>query len=121
MAELKKILISEVLKDLKSGLTRWKKDDLGFGSLEEKYSLSFTELKDLINHEKIVGVRSKIPTMLIVDDTEDIQVEASDEQQDFQQVESIVVVNKPETVLLTEVKIIKEEVKQPQPVQQPFI
>lgn len=67
--DLKEIKVSEVLNHLKSGVTRWKKEDLGFGSLEEIYSLSFTEVKELIDHPKVKGVKTKVPTLRIIDDT----------------------------------------------------
>ena len=70
MPEMKEIKVSEVLNYLKNGVTRWKKEDLGFGSLEEIYGLTFTEVKELIDHPKIKGVKTKIPTMRIIDDTE---------------------------------------------------
>lgn len=70
MPEMKEIKVSEVLNHLKNGVTRWKKEDLGFGSLEEIYGLTFTEVKELIDHPKIKGVKTKIPTMRIIDDTE---------------------------------------------------
>ena len=70
MPEMKEIKVSEVLNYLKNGVTRWKKEDLGFGSLEEIYGLTFTEVKELIDHPKIKGVKTKIPTMRIIDDTD---------------------------------------------------
>lgn len=73
--QMKVIKISEILTDLKSGVTRWKKEDLGFGSIEEKYSLKFAEMKQVMNHPKIKGIRTTIPSLLLVDDT-DTEVEA---------------------------------------------
>lgn len=70
MPEMKEIKVSEVLNHLKNGVTRWKKENLGFGSLEEIYGLTFTEVKELIDHPKIKGVKTKIPTMKIIDDTD---------------------------------------------------
>ncbi len=85
MSELKEILISQIKKDLKSGLTRWKKDNLGFGSLEEKYSLTFTEVKELIEHPKIQGIKTKIPTLRIIDDTENTSDDLSPAGEDFEE------------------------------------
>lgn len=64
--------IKQVLEDLKSGVTRWKKDDLGFGSIEEKYNLTFTEMKLLLADKRIKGIKTYIPTMIIVDDADDV-------------------------------------------------
>lgn len=69
--KLKEIRISELINDLKSGITRYKKEDLGFGSIEEKYSLTFTELRQIIAHPKLKGIRVSIPSYILIDDTED--------------------------------------------------
>ena len=58
----------QILTDIKSGLTRWKKDDLGLGSIEEKYGLTFSEMKIVNSHPKIKGIKTSIPTVLILDD-----------------------------------------------------
>lgn len=77
---MKTIKVSEILSDLKSGVHRYKKDDVGFGSLEEKYDLTFTELKQIINHPKIKGIKTQIPSLQIIDDTENI-IEGENEDQ----------------------------------------
>jgi hypothetical protein len=64
----KTVVLSQVVEDLHNGLTKWKKDDLGFGSLEKKYNLSQSECIRLFGHPKIVNVESKIPTFIIEDD-----------------------------------------------------
>ena len=68
---IKKVVLSQVLEDLKNGLTRWKADDIGFGSLEKKYNLQRSEMIELLAHPKIKGVETRIPTFIIVDDLED--------------------------------------------------
>ena len=74
---MKEIKISEVLNYLKNGVTRWDKENVGFGSLEKIYDLTSTEMKELMDHPKIKGVRTKIPTFRIIDDTEETQEEAT--------------------------------------------
>ena len=69
--ETKKVILSQVKEDLLSGLTRWKKDDIGFGSLEKKYNLSLKESIDLFAHPKIKDIETKLPTFVIIDDIED--------------------------------------------------
>ena len=93
--ELKEIKVSEVLNHLKNGVTRWKKEDVGFGSLEDIYSLSFTELKELIDHPKIKGVKTKIPTLRIIDDTTSTE-ETTDETTEQTIVESVTLETKIE-------------------------
>lgn len=69
MPELKEIKISEVLNHLQNGVTKWKKEDLGFGSLEAIYNLTLTEANELFGHSKVKNAKTKIPTMKIIDDT----------------------------------------------------
>ena len=68
---IKKVVLSQILEDLSNGLTRWKTDDIGFGSLEKKYNLQRSEMIELLAHPKIKGVETRIPTFVIVDDIED--------------------------------------------------
>lgn len=64
----KKVVLSQVVEDLQNGLTKWKKDDIGFGSLEKKYNLSQAECIQLFGHPKVINVESRIPTFIIEDD-----------------------------------------------------
>jgi len=73
----KKVTLSQVVEDLNSGLTRWKKDDIGFGSLEKKYNLQMSEMIQLLAHPKLQNVETKIPTFIIIDDIEDIALETT--------------------------------------------
>lgn len=73
----KKVSIIEVLKDLKSGFSRWKKDNKGYGSIEEKYNLNFTEMKTLVAHEGLKGIRTQIPSLIIVDDRDPSNIKES--------------------------------------------
>jgi hypothetical protein len=66
--QTKQVNLSQILEDLKSGLTKWKKDDIGFGSIEKKYNLTITEAIKLFNHTKIIGIEHTIPTFVIIDD-----------------------------------------------------
>ncbi len=69
--EEKKVTLSQVREDLRSGLTKWKKDDIGFGSIEKKYNLLLSEAVQLFGHPKIKDLEAKIPTFIIIDDIED--------------------------------------------------
>lgn len=69
--ETKKITLSQVVEDLKSGLTKWKKDDIGFGSIESKYNLQIHEALELFNNSKIKNREHTIPTFVIIDDLPD--------------------------------------------------
>jgi len=68
------IKISDVLHALANGQTWNKKDDIGFGNLEKDYKLTPKDIAQLKAHPKLQGVETKIPSLLIIDDTEDIGV-----------------------------------------------
>lgn len=69
--ETKKVTLSQVVEDLKSGMTKWKKDDIGFGSIESKYNLQMSEALELFNNSKIKNREHTIPTFVIIDDLPD--------------------------------------------------
>lgn len=75
--ERKEVVLSQVIEDLASGLTKWKKDDIGFGSLEKKYNLTNQEAIELFSHPKIKNIESRIPTFVIVDDLPEEEIEAT--------------------------------------------
>jgi hypothetical protein len=69
--ETKKVTLSQVVEDLKSGMTKWKKDDIGFGSIEGKYNLQMNEALELFHNPKIKHREHTIPTFVIIDDLPD--------------------------------------------------
>lgn len=71
MENIKTVKLSQIKEDLLSGLTRWKKDDIGFGSIEKKYGLTIAECVKLFAHPKLEKVESMIPVFLIEDDLEE--------------------------------------------------
>jgi hypothetical protein len=66
----REIKIPEVIELLKKGYTRYKKDDKGFGSIQEKYDLSFSEVRELFGYDKLRGVKTKTPSRLKIIDGE---------------------------------------------------
>lgn len=68
------ISIKQLINDLNSGLTRYKKDDFGNGSIEEKYNLSKSQIMRIFKHDKLKGLKVKGKTRLkdnidLIDDT----------------------------------------------------
>lgn len=127
----KKVSLSQVLEDLNQGLTKWKKDDIGFGSLEKKYNLLPQEAVQLFAHPKIVGVESKIPTFVIIDDIPDetpqtntqpqpvLETKQPEPEQPKIQISEVRVeprVQKPAVVT-----VVKESVEEEAPALVPFI
>ena len=64
--EVKTLIVNDLVKDLKSGLTRWKKDDLGYGSIQEKYNLDNKDMKKVIQCPELKRVRTQIPSLILV-------------------------------------------------------
>jgi hypothetical protein len=69
--EPKTIKLSEVVQLLKSGFQRYKRDDKGNGSIEEKLNLTPAEAKELFSHPKLRGLKTRPVTLQIVDDLAD--------------------------------------------------
>ena len=69
---MKEISIAGLLEDLSNGLTRTnngKGYNPTLGSIEEKYDLSKTEVKDIFRHPLLANKKTKAPrTFLLVDD-----------------------------------------------------
>lgn len=86
VAAPKTIRVSEVIAKLKSGYTRWESEAFEEGkSIQAVFGLTFSECKELFKHDKIKGLKTKVPTMLIIDDTvegqESTTVVSNDEEE----------------------------------------
>lgn len=68
---IKRVNLSQIKEDLNNGMTKWKKDDIGFGSLEKKYNLTQSEMIKLLAHPKVEKMETKIPTFIIEDDLQE--------------------------------------------------
>jgi hypothetical protein len=65
------IYVSQVLEDLNSGLTWLKKDDLGYGSIQEKYNAKDQQIAIIRKHPKLKDAETSIIIFSIIDDTDD--------------------------------------------------
>jgi hypothetical protein len=54
------IVAEDLIADLHSGLTWLKKDDLGYGSIEEKYSANPYQIKVIRKLPVLQGVKTKV-------------------------------------------------------------
>lgn len=108
----KKVELSQVKEDLLNGLTKWKKDDIGFGSLEKKYSLTFEQMIKLINHPKVEKIETRIPTFIIIDDLEDLPEETPNVATITVAEQVQPVVESPKTIIEVAPVKIKAEVKE---------
>lgn len=62
--------LSGLLEDLGNGLTWLKKEDVGYGSIQEKYNASDVQIKIIRKHPKLQNVEPTIVVFNIIDDTE---------------------------------------------------
>jgi hypothetical protein len=58
----------EILDLIKSGYSRFKKDDEGFGSIQEKYNLSDSDVKRLFRHPLLRFKKTSIPGFVFADE-----------------------------------------------------
>lgn len=74
----KRIVIADLLEDLNNGLTRLAKDDLGNGSIQEKYGLTWTEVVEIFRNPKLKKKKTRrVGSCLsfeLVDDETSIEV-----------------------------------------------
>ncbi len=66
--QVPEIKITEVISLLKKGYSRYRKDNKGYGSIQEKYGLSVNQIKELFSHEGLKGLKTKLPGIKVIDD-----------------------------------------------------
>lgn len=72
------LTVSQLINDLNSGLTWFKKDDLGYGSIENKYGASAPQIMAIRKHPSLKDAETSITIFNIIDDTKnDAQVSTS--------------------------------------------
>jgi hypothetical protein len=62
------IYVSKVIEDLNNGLTWLKKDDLGYGSIEEKYNANPVQIATIRKHPLLKDAETNIVIFNVVDD-----------------------------------------------------
>jgi hypothetical protein len=72
MAVTKKDLyVSQIIDDLNNGVTWLKKDDLGFGSIEEKYGANEKQIMVIRKHPALKDAETNAVIFNVIDDTKD--------------------------------------------------
>lgn len=61
--------ISQLIEDLNNGLTWLKKDDLGYGSVQEKYGANDVQINAIRKHPKLKDVETTATIFNVIDDT----------------------------------------------------
>ena len=65
------IYVSQVLEDLNSGLTWLKKDDLGYGSIQEKYDARDQQIAIIRKHPALKNAETTVTVFTVIDDTKE--------------------------------------------------
>ena len=63
------LTVSQIINDLNSGLTWLKKDDLGYGSIENKYGANPNQIAAIRKHPALKDAETSITIFNIIDDT----------------------------------------------------
>jgi len=72
------LTVSQLVNDLNEGMTWFKKDDLGYGSIETKYNANPNQIAAIRKHPALKDAETSITIFNIIDDTKnDTQVSTS--------------------------------------------
>lgn len=63
------LTVSQIINDLNTGLTWFKKDDLGYGSIESKYGATAPQIMAIRKHPALKDAETTITIFNIIDDT----------------------------------------------------
>lgn len=63
------LTVTQLLEDLNNGLTWLKKDDLGYGSIENKYGANEKQITAIRKHPKLKDAETSVTIFNIIDDT----------------------------------------------------
>lgn len=64
------LTVSQLVNDLNEGLTWFKKDDLGYGSIETKYNANPNQIAAIRKHPALKDAETSITIFNIIDDTQ---------------------------------------------------
>jgi len=63
------IYVSQILEDLDNGLTWLKRDDVGYGSIQDKYNAKDQQIAMIRKHPKLKDAETNIIVFTVIDDT----------------------------------------------------
>lgn len=63
------IMLSDIINDLNNGLSWLDRDDLGYGSIENKYGANAMQIAMIRKHPKLKDLEPTITVFNIIDDT----------------------------------------------------
>jgi len=65
------IYVSQILEDLYNGLTWLKRDDLGYGSIQEKYNAKDQQIAMIRKHPVLKDAETTVTVFTVIDDTKE--------------------------------------------------
>ena len=65
------IYVSQILEDLDNGLTWLKRDDLGYGSIQEKYNAKDQQIAMIRKHPVLKDAETTVTVFTVIDDTKE--------------------------------------------------
>jgi hypothetical protein len=68
------LTVSQLIEDLANGQSWLKKDDLGFGSIQDKYGANDIQIKTIQKHPKLIGLEPSLTIFRVIDDTKEEEV-----------------------------------------------
>lgn len=63
------LYVSQILEDLNNGLTWLKRDDIGYGNIQEKYNAKDQQITIIRKHPALKDAETNITVFNIIDDT----------------------------------------------------
>ena len=63
------IYVSQILEDLDNGLTWLKRDDLGYGSIQDKYNAKDQQIIMIRKHPALKDAETTVTVFTVIDDT----------------------------------------------------
>lgn len=63
------LYVSQILEDLNNGFTWLKKDDLGYGNIQDKYGAKDQQIAVIRKHPKLKDAETTVTIFNIIDDT----------------------------------------------------
>jgi len=67
------LYVSQILEDLDNGFTWLKRDDLGYGSIQEKYGAKDQQIAMIRKHPKLKDAETSVTIFNLIDDTNELR------------------------------------------------
>jgi hypothetical protein len=67
------LYVSQILEDLNNGITWLKRDDVGYGSIQEKYNAKDQQIAMIRKHPKLKDAETNVTVFNVIDDTTSVK------------------------------------------------